>query len=180
MVRSRDVNLFYDPVTGYNKDPIVYGRPNPAWGLDQWLTSDGKTESRLLSSSFTRRFNNSFQASSTYTLALSMKDDTTGFGYQANNPFDQDADWATSSGFQTPHVPHQRDRQAAVGILGLGLLLLRVGRALQPDELDAARTASRARTGSTSARPSPFQPPCSIAGTDRRSSPPAPRGRATA
>ena len=100
MVRSRDVNLFYDPVTGYNKDPIVHGRPNPAWGLDQWLTSDGKTESRLLSSSFTRRFNNFFQASSTYTLALSMKDDTTGFGYQANNPFDQDADWATSSGFQ--------------------------------------------------------------------------------
>ena len=79
---------------------IVYGRPNPAWGLDQWLTSDGRTESRLLSSSFTRRFNNAFQASSTYTLALSMKDDTTGFGYQANNPFDPDADWATSSGFQ--------------------------------------------------------------------------------
>ena len=46
MVRSRDVNLFYDPVTGYSKDPIIYGRPNPAYGLDQWLTSDGQTESR--------------------------------------------------------------------------------------------------------------------------------------
>jgi hypothetical protein len=100
MVRSRDVNLFYDPVTGYSKDPILFGRPNPAWGLNQWLTSDGKTESRLLSSSFTRRFNSVFQASSTYTLALSMKDNTTGFGYQADNPFDQDADWATSAGFQ--------------------------------------------------------------------------------
>jgi hypothetical protein len=100
MVRSRDVNLFYDPVTGYNKDPVIHGRPNPAWGLNQWLTSDGKTESRLLSSSFTRRFNGVFQASTTYTLALSMKDNTTGFGYQADNPFDQDADWATSAGFQ--------------------------------------------------------------------------------
>ena len=29
-VRSRDVNLFYDPVTGYNIDPTIYGRPNPA------------------------------------------------------------------------------------------------------------------------------------------------------
>jgi hypothetical protein len=100
MVRSRDVNLFYDPVTGYSKDPILFGRPNPAWGLNQWLTSDGKTESRLLSSSFTRRFDNHFQASASYTLALSMKDNTTGFGYQADNPFDQDADWAQSAGFQ--------------------------------------------------------------------------------
>jgi hypothetical protein len=100
MVRSRDVNLFYDPVTGYNKDPIIYGRPNPAYGLNQWLTSDGKTQSRLLSSSFTRRFANNFQASVTYTRALSMKDNTTGFGYQADNPFNQDADWAQSTGFQ--------------------------------------------------------------------------------
>jgi len=100
MVRSRDVNLFYDPVTGYSKDPTIYGRPNPAWGLDQWLTSDGKTQSRLISSSFTRRFSNNFQASVAYTRALSMKDNTTGFGYQADNPFDQDADWAQSAAFQ--------------------------------------------------------------------------------
>ena len=100
MVRSRDVNLFFDPVTGYSKDPTIYGRPNPAYGLDQWLTSDGKTQSHLLSSSFTRRFNNRFQASTTYTLALSMMDNTTGFGYQADNQFNPDADWATSAGFQ--------------------------------------------------------------------------------
>jgi hypothetical protein len=100
MVRSRDVNLFYDPVTGYNRDPTIYGRPNPAWGLDQWLTSDGKTESRMISSSFTRRFNSLFQASVTYTRTLSMKDNTTGFGYQADNPFDPDADWAQSTGYQ--------------------------------------------------------------------------------
>ena len=100
MVRSRDVNLFYDPATGYSKDPTIFGRPNPAWGLNQWLTSDGSTESRLVSSSFTRRFSNNFQASVTYTRTLSMKDNTTGFGYQADNPFNQDADWAQSAGFQ--------------------------------------------------------------------------------
>lgn len=100
MVRSRDVNLFYDPVTGYILNPVTAGRPNPAWGLNQWLTSDGKTETRNLASSFTRRFTHNFQASATYTLGLSMKDNTTGFGYQADNPFNQDADWATSTGFQ--------------------------------------------------------------------------------
>jgi hypothetical protein len=111
-VRARDVNLFYDPVTGYNKDPAIYGRPNPAWGLDQWLTSDGKTESRLLSASFTRRFSHHFQASSTYTRTLSMKDNTTGFGYFANNQFDQNADWAASTGYQ-------RDTFRANGIINL-------------------------------------------------------------
>ena len=100
MVRSRDVNLFYDPVTGYSKDPTIYGRPNPAYGLDQWLTSDGKTQTRLISSSFTRRFNQNFQASATYTYTISMMDNTTGFGYQADNPFDPDADWSQSSGLQ--------------------------------------------------------------------------------
>jgi hypothetical protein len=99
-VRSRDVNLFYDPVTGYNKDPTIFGRPNPAWGLDQWLTSDGKTQSRLISSSFTRRFSHNFQASATYTRALSIKDNTTGFGYQADNQFNPDADWAQSAAYQ--------------------------------------------------------------------------------
>ena len=54
----------------------------------------------MIATSFQRRFNNNFQASATYTRTLSMKDDTTGFGYQADNPFDQDADWAQSSGFQ--------------------------------------------------------------------------------
>ena len=111
-VRSRDVNLFYDPVTGYNKDPAIFGRPNPAYGLDQWLTSDGKTQSRLLSSSFTRRFSHNFQAGATYTRTLSMKDNTTGFGYLANNQFDPNADWAQSTGFQ-------RDTLRANGIINL-------------------------------------------------------------
>jgi hypothetical protein len=99
-VRSRDVNLFYDPLTGYNKDPTIFGRPNPAWGQDQWLTSDGKTQTRLLSGSFTRRFSHQFQASATYTRTLSMKDNTTGFGYFADNQFNPDGDWSQSAAFQ--------------------------------------------------------------------------------
>jgi carboxypeptidase family protein len=99
-VHSTDVNLFYDPVTGYNLDPTKFGRPNPAWAADEWLTSDGKTQTRLITSSFTRRFSHRFQAGATYTRTLSMKDNTTGFGYYANNQFDPLNDWAPSAGFQ--------------------------------------------------------------------------------
>ncbi len=147
-VRSRDVNLFYDPVTGYNKDPAIFGRPNPAYGLDQWLTSDGKTQSRLLASSFTRRFSHRFQAGATYTRTLSMKDNTTGFGYLANNQFDPNADWAQSTGFQ-------RDTFRANGIVNLPWQFAVAGsffygsgshyNASKARKLD--RTASQARTG---------------------------------
>jgi len=100
MVRSRDINLFYDPTTGYNLDPTKFGRPNPAWAQDQWLTSDGRTQTRNIATSFTRRFSHSFQAGLTYTRTLSMKDNTTGFGYFANNQFDPNGDWGNSSGLQ--------------------------------------------------------------------------------
>jgi hypothetical protein len=100
MVRSRDVNLFFDPLTGYNLDPTKFGRPNPAWGQNQWLTSDGRTQTRNIASSFQRRFSRNFQANVTYTKTLSMKDNTTGFGYFANNQFNPDGDWANSVGLQ--------------------------------------------------------------------------------
>jgi len=100
-VRSTDMNLFYNPATGYNLDPTIYGRPNPAWAADEWLTSDGKTQTRNIATSFTRRFSHKFQAGATYTRTLSMKDNTTGFGYYANNQFDPLNDWANSAGLQT-------------------------------------------------------------------------------
>ena len=69
-MRGRDPNLFYDPVTGYNLDPAIFGRPNPAYGELQWMESTGKTETMLLSTSFTRRFKNNFQGGVTYTRTL--------------------------------------------------------------------------------------------------------------
>jgi hypothetical protein len=110
--RNIDVNLFYDPVTGYNKDPIIYGRPNPTAGTVQVLDSGGQTENVLVSSSFTRRFKNNFQASVTYTRTLAKKDDTTNFGYLADNQFNPNADWARSTDFQ-------RDTLRANGIVNL-------------------------------------------------------------
>jgi hypothetical protein len=110
--RSRDVNLFYDPKTGYNMDPTIYGRPNPAYGQVQQLTSNGETDAVLISSSFTRRFKNNVQGTVTYTRTLQKNDNTTSFGYLADNQFDPDADWARSSDFQ-------RDTFRANGIINL-------------------------------------------------------------
>jgi hypothetical protein len=111
-VRARDPNLFFDPATGYNKDPTIFGRPNAAYGQIQWMESTGKTETVLISSSFTRRFKNNFQGGLTYTRMLAKNDNTTGFGYFANNQFNQDGDWGRSSDFQ-------RDTLRANGIVNL-------------------------------------------------------------
>lgn len=110
-VRGRDPNLFYDPITGYNRDP-ARGRPNPLYGQVQWMESTGKTETLLIASSFTRRFRNNFQGGLTYTRTLRQNDNTTGFGIQANNQFDLDADWSRSTSFQ-------RDTLRANGIINL-------------------------------------------------------------
>ncbi|MGE0446269.1 MAG: carboxypeptidase regulatory-like domain-containing protein [Vicinamibacterales bacterium] len=111
-VRGRDPNLFYDPVTGYNLNPSTAGRPNPAYGQVQWMESTGRTEALLLASSFTRRFRSNFQGSVTYTRTLKNNNNTTGFGIQADNQFDLDADWSRSADFQ-------RDTLRANGIVNL-------------------------------------------------------------
>lgn len=97
---QRDPNLFYDPATGYNRNPTTAGRPDPKFTQIQWLESRGKADYAALASGFTRRYRNNFQGGITYTLMLFMHDDTTGFQYQANNPFDPAAEWARSTEFQ--------------------------------------------------------------------------------
>lgn len=97
--RQRDPNLFFNPATGYNRNPNQ-GRPDPAYTQIQWLESTGSADYAAISSAITRRYRNNWQASASYTLTLFANDDTTGFQYQANNPFDPDADWARSTEFQ--------------------------------------------------------------------------------
>jgi hypothetical protein len=99
-VRGRDPNLFPDPVTGYNLDPVRFGRPDPRWTQVQWMESTGTAQYTLLSTAVNRRFANNFQGGLTYTLSLDRKDNTTGFGIGANNQFDLDDEWAFSTDFQ--------------------------------------------------------------------------------
>jgi hypothetical protein len=98
--RQRDPNLFFDPATGYNRNPSAAGRPDPKFGQIQWLESSGKADFAAIATSFTRRFRNNFQANAAYTLTLFMHDNTTNFQYQANNPFRPDDEWARSTEFQ--------------------------------------------------------------------------------
>ncbi len=98
--RQRDPNLFFDPATGYNRNPATAGRPDPKFGQIQWLESNGKADHAALATSFTRRYRSNFQANVAYTLMFFMHDNTTGFQYQGNNPFEPDAEWARSTEFQ--------------------------------------------------------------------------------
>jgi Carboxypeptidase regulatory-like domain len=101
--RTRDVNLFFDPVTGYNKDPRLVGRPNPNYDQINWFESTGSQDYLALSSALTRRFQKRFQAGATYTVVFYEHDDGT-IGYTAgtsNNPFDPlEGEWARSTAFQ--------------------------------------------------------------------------------
>jgi hypothetical protein len=97
--RQRDPNLFFNPATGYNRNPNQ-GRPDPKFTRIQWLESNGAAEYAAFSSALTRRYRNNWQASVTYTLMFFMNDNTTGFQFEGNNPFDPDAEWARSTEFQ--------------------------------------------------------------------------------
>lgn len=96
---QRDPNLFFDPATGYNRNP-TQGRPDPKFTQIQWLESHGRADFAAISSALTRRYRNNWQASLSYTLTLFQNDDTTGFQYQGNNPFHPEAEWARSQEFQ--------------------------------------------------------------------------------
>lgn len=98
--RQRDPNLFFDPATGYNLHPSAAGRPDPSFGRIQWLESNGRAEHAAISAALTRRYRNNWQASLAYTLGLFTNDNTTGFQFEGNNPFDPEAEWARSTEFQ--------------------------------------------------------------------------------
>jgi hypothetical protein len=97
---QRDPNLFFDATTGYNRHPTTAGRPDPNYGRIQWLESHGSADFAAISSALTRRYRDNWQASVAYTLVLFQHDDTTGFQFEGNNPFDPKAEWARSTEFQ--------------------------------------------------------------------------------
>lgn len=97
---ARDPNLFYDPATGFNKNPVQFGRPAPQYGTMTLWESKGKADYLALATSLTRRYRNHFQGTLTYTLMFFKNDTGYGFVPTPNNPFDLDAEWARSLDFQ--------------------------------------------------------------------------------
>jgi hypothetical protein len=101
--QQRDPNLFYDPDTGYNKHPRVFGRPNPDYGAIVLYESVGKSDNLSLATSFTRRYRNNFQGALTYTLMFSRNDTGTSgqnYGGTVNNHFCIPCDWGRALDFQ--------------------------------------------------------------------------------
>ena len=178
-VRSRDPNLFYDPVTGYNIDPAKSGRPNPAYGQNQWMESDGKTQTptalELVHPPVQPQLPGGRHL---HQDALDEGQHDRASAIQPNNQFNLDADWAQSTDFQ-------RDTFRANGIVKL--------------PWDFTLAASYFYGSGATTTPTSSTTPFSKPGTNRLnigapitipaavldrwegppSSPPAPRGRAT-
>jgi hypothetical protein len=101
--RARDLNMFFDPATGYNLDLSRFGRPDPNYGAFQWQDSSGKADYLALASGFNRRFQNRFQFNVTHTLMFFRRDNHQGtfsFTTLPNNSFNPDAEWSRASQFQ--------------------------------------------------------------------------------
>ena len=106
-LRGRDINLFFDPVTGYNVNPIVSGqqaqtRPDPRFTSVTWAETAGGSEQLYLSTQLRRRFRSNLEGTIAYTLTFIDHDDYNNVfgGASANNQFDMDDEWSYSTGFQ--------------------------------------------------------------------------------
>jgi hypothetical protein len=100
---TRSMNLLYDPVTGYNVNPLTR-RPLPEYNEIIYFQSLGRRDNLALSSALNRRFKDNFQAGVTYTYTFFYRDDTGSISWTegaANNQFCHlDCEWATSTSFQ--------------------------------------------------------------------------------
>lgn len=100
---QRDPNLFYDPATGFPKNPAVAGRPNPAYGPISLKESKGRSDNLQLATSFTRRYRDNFQVGVTYTYMFYKRDTgagNAGYGATQMNTFNIMQDWSNASDFQ--------------------------------------------------------------------------------
>ena len=101
--RPVDLNMFYDPDTGYNADLRSVGRPDPAYGQIRYITSDGEADYAGIAMGFRRRFTENWQLSATYNYMFFKNDSAQGtysFFSFPNNTFDWGDDWARSNDFQ--------------------------------------------------------------------------------
>ena len=92
-----DANVFYNPATGYNMNPSVAGRPNPAFTniLTFYTPNAAGSLFDALQVGVQRRFSTHLSGALAYTYSR-LKDSTTGPFYYPNNPFNFADEWANS------------------------------------------------------------------------------------
>jgi hypothetical protein len=86
----RDPNLFYDPVTGWPKDPTKFGRPLPQYGPIRLIGTNGRSRSLTLPMTFTRRYSKRFELTATYTYVFISENagvGGSGYGNDQIDPF---------------------------------------------------------------------------------------------
>lgn len=87
----RDPNVFYDPATGFPKNPVTFGRPAAAYGPIRLIGTNGRSESLTLPVTFTKRYSKSFQLNATTTFVFFNRNagvGGSGYGNDQINPFD--------------------------------------------------------------------------------------------
>ncbi len=92
-----DRNLFFDPATGFGKNPTTAGRPDARFGQLLNFTTPSAAGAIYYGGQFevTRRFGNRFQVGTSYTVAK-LKDSTDGAFSYANNQYNLADEWSTS------------------------------------------------------------------------------------
>jgi hypothetical protein len=115
----RDSNLFYDPATGFNKNPSVYGRPMPQFTLvaDSITPHGTGSEYEGIQVGIQRRLENNWTTGVSYTLS-EYRDSSKGPFYYPNNPFDLKAEWATSTDDQRNTLSATADYHWRWGLQG--------------------------------------------------------------
>jgi hypothetical protein len=92
-----DSNLFYDPVTGFNKYPTIYGRPMAQFTLvaDSITPHGVGSDYNGLQLGIQRRLANNWTSGLAYTVS-SYRDASSGPFNYPNNPFNIKGEWSTS------------------------------------------------------------------------------------
>jgi hypothetical protein len=92
-----DSNLFYDPVTGFNKNPTVFGRPMPQFTLvADSITPHGVGSSyNALQLGIQRKLEKNWTTGIAYTLSTYRDSSSGPFNYP-NNPFNVKGEWSNS------------------------------------------------------------------------------------
>lgn len=92
-----DSNLFYDPATGFNKNPTIYGRPMSQFTLvaDSITPHGVGSNYHALQLGIQRRLADNWTTGLAYTLSTYSDSSSGPFNYP-NNPFNVKGEWSTS------------------------------------------------------------------------------------
>jgi hypothetical protein len=130
---NRNINLIYDPLTGYPRNPNPLAAFVPANGITRplmnyqsitYYESNLHSDYLAIASSITKRFARRWQGGATYTVMIRADDNgTNSFGYigATSNPFCMSCEWGRSNSFQRNTLRLNGVYQAPKGFLLSGI-----------------------------------------------------------